>query len=192
MNLGKKLCALGLSVVMAFSSFGSIEASAHVVDQTQVLAPTNEMIEALDDAAQMLANGNLSEEEYFETVLNIYGIEAASGANDGGIFRLFAAQADDYYDEVKCSYIDADGVKYLYNEVVPNQKTVAAAIAILAAMRPETSWGLSAVALLSSRSGYSPFEKAVQQAYYSGKGLAIYVKIHKSITSLNKYRYVPE
>ena len=46
---------------------------------------------------------------------------------------------------------------------------------------PGCGWGLSAVSLASSYGGYSALEKAVHKAYY---------KIHKSVMSMNKVRYV--
>ncbi|MDD3184991.1 MAG: hypothetical protein PHD70_13100 [Anaerostipes sp.] len=50
--------------------------------------------------------------------------------------------------------------------------------------------GITAIGVAASFGGYSPLEKAVQKAYYKKKGIKVYYKIHKSITSLNKVRYV--
>ena len=49
---------------------------------------------------------------------------------------------------------------------------------------------LSAVSLASSYGGYSALEKAVHKAYYKKKGIKVYYKIHKSVMSTNKVRYV--
>lgn len=38
--------------------------------------------------------------------------------------------------------------------------------------------------------GYSALEKAVHKAYYKKKGIKVYYKIHKSVMSMNKVRYV--
>ena len=48
----------------------------------------------------------------------------------------------------------------------------------------------SAVSLASSYGGYSALEKAVHKAYYKKKGIKVYYKIHKSVMSMNKVRYV--
>ena len=45
---------------------------------------------------------------------------------------------------------------------------------------PGCGWGLSAVSLASS----------VHKAYYKKKGIKVYYKIHKSVMSMNKVRYV--
>ena len=55
---------------------------------------------------------------------------------------------------------------------------------------PGCGWGLSAVSLASSYGGYSALEKAVHKAYYKKKGIKVYYKIHKSVMSMNKVRYV--
>ena len=55
---------------------------------------------------------------------------------------------------------------------------------------PGCGWGLSAVSLASSYGGYSALEKAVHKAYYKTKGIKVYYKIHKSVMSMNKVRYV--
>ena len=50
--------------------------------------------------------------------------------------------------------------------------------------------GLSAVSLASCYGRYSALEKAVHKAYYKKKGIKVYYKIHKSVMSMNKVRYV--
>lgn len=85
-----------------------------------------------------------------------------------------------YYPEVECGYIKYSGVKYLYKEGLKKTKVATTAISLM----------ISAVSLASSYGGYSALEKAVHKAYYKKKGIKVYYKIHKSVMSMNKVRYV--
>lgn len=94
-----------------------------------------------------------------------------------------------YYQEVECGYIKYSGVKYLYKEGLKKTKVAITAISLMISAVPGCGWGLSAVSLASSYGGYSALEKAVHKAYYK-KGIKVYYKIHKSVMSMNKVRYV--
>ena len=95
-----------------------------------------------------------------------------------------------YYPEVECGYIKYSGVKYLYKEGLKKTKVATTAISLMISAVPGRGWGLSAVSLASSYGGYSALEKAVHKAYYKKKGIKVYYKIHKSVMSMNKVRYV--
>lgn len=92
--------------------------------------------------------------------------------------------------EVECGYIKYSGVKYLYKEGLKKTKVATTAISLMISAVPGCGWGLSAVSLASSYGGYSALEKAVHKAYYKKKGIKVYYKIHKSVMSMNKVRYV--
>lgn len=69
-------------------------------------------------------------------------------------------------------------------------KTAEAAIGALIGIMPGAGWGLSAISVVAAYGGKSALEKAVNQAYFAGKGIKVYYQIHVSIQSLNKVRYV--
>ena len=92
--------------------------------------------------------------------------------------------------KLKCGYIKYSGVKYLYKEGLKKTKVATTAISLMISAVPGCGWGLSAVSLASSYGGYSALEKAVHKAYYKKKGIKVYYKIHKSVMSMNKVRYV--
>lgn len=81
-------------------------------------------------------------------------------------------------------------MKYLYKEGLKKVKIASAAISLMIKAVPGCGWGLSAVSAASAYAGYSSFEKAVHKAYYKKKGIKVYYKIHKSVMSMNKVRYV--
>ena len=147
------------------------------------LKPTSvEMIQALDEASRMFGEGIISQKEYESMLLDIYQINVTTRAvND-----------DDYYPEVQAGYINYEGVVYLYEEGLRNAKTVEAAISALFSVLPGAGWGVTAMGIAVAAGGKTAFEKAVEEAYYSGKGIAVYYQIHHSVQSLNKVRYVVE
>lgn len=91
---------------------------------------------------------------------------------------------------IEDGYIKYSGVKYLYKEGLKKAKFASAAISLMMSAVPGCGWGLSAVSVASSYGGYSALEKAVHKAYYKKKGIKVYYKIHKSVMSMNKVRYV--
>ena len=146
-----------------------------------------EMVQALDEASRMLGEGLISQAEYDAMLLDIYQINAVTRASD-----------DDYYPAVQAGYIDYEGVVYLYEEGLRNAKTAGAIISLLIGsinigkVASVTSWGLSAMGVVSAYGGKSALEKVVDEAYYSGKGIAVYYQIHYSVQSYNRVRYVIE
>ena len=78
----------------------------------------------------------------------------------------------------------------MYKEGLKKTKVATKAISLMISAVPGCGWGLSAVSLASSYGGYSALEKAVHKAYYKKKGIKGYYKIHKSVMSMNKVRYV--
>lgn len=51
-------------------------------------------------------------------------------------------------------------------------------------------WGLGALGLIQSFGKPSSFNRAIDQAYWQGKGIDVYYHISKSIMSLNYVSYV--
>ena len=158
------------------------------LELSEPLKPTSmEMVQALNEASRMFGEGLISQAEYDAMLLNIYQINTATRASD-----------DDYYPAVQAGYIDYEGVVYLYEEGLRNAKTAGAAISLLVGsinignVASVTSWGLSAIGVASAFGGKPALEKAVDEAYYSGKGIAVYYQIHHSVQSYNKVEYVVE
>ena len=147
-----------------------------------------EMVQALDEASRMLGEGLISQAEYDAMLLDIYQINAA----------VIRASGDDYYPEVQTGYIDYEGVVYLYEEGLPKAKSAEIAISSLISYIASitgyspVSWGLSAISAVVAYGGKSALEKAIDEAYYSGKGIAVYYQIHHSVQSYNKVEYVVE
>lgn len=150
-----------------------------------LLEPTSiDMINSLDEASNMLGDGIINEEEYASMLLDIYQL------NNADLGLLSNARASDYYPEVQAGYIDYEGVKFLYEGGLDAAKTAEAAVGALISFIPGAGWGLSAVSVVVAYGGKSALEKAVNQAYFAGKGIKVYYQIHVSIQSLNKVRYV--
>ncbi|MDO4490138.1 MAG: hypothetical protein Q4B85_03590 [Lachnospiraceae bacterium] len=101
-----------------------------------------------------------------------------------------STQANDYYPEVQAGYINNDGVEYLYSDGLRYASTASAAIGLLLSFNPAAGWGLSAISIVCAYGGKSALESAVNQAHNAGLGIKVYYQIHKSITSLNRVRYV--
>lgn len=53
-------------------------------------------------------------------------------------------------------------------------------------------WGLSAIGVAAVYGGKSALETAVNKAWKDEKGIGVYYKIHHSVQSYNKVRYVVE
>ncbi|MCI8630406.1 MAG: hypothetical protein HFE57_13120 [Firmicutes bacterium] len=62
----------------------------------------------------------------------------------------------------------------------------------MASFMPGAGWGLSAIGVAAAYGGKSALERAVDKAYYSGKGIAVYYQIHHSVQSYNRVSYVVE
>lgn len=159
------------------------------LELSEPLKPASmEMVQALDEASRMFGEGLISQAEYDAMLLDIYHINAA----------VTRASGNDYYPAVQAGYIDYEGVIYLYEEGLRNAKTARAVIVLLIGcinagnLASVTSWGLSAMGVVSAYGGKSALEKAVDEAYYSGKGIAVYYQIHHSVQSYNKEEYVVE
>lgn len=159
-------------------------AFASNLQESALVPTTDEMIQELDIASQKLAEGTINNQEYDSILLNIYKIRS----NNSTIKKL--ARSSDYYPEVQAGYINYDGVVYLYTQGLKNAATANAAISLLMSALPGAGWGLGLISVVSAYGGKSSLELAVNRAYASKKGIIIYYKIHKSITSLNTVRYV--
>lgn len=92
----------------------------------------------------------------------------------------------------QAGYTSYDDVVYLYEEELDLAKTAGDVIALLIGATTGTSWGLTAIQVVFAYGGKSALEKAVDEAYYSGRGIAVYCQIHHSVQSYNKVRYVVE
>lgn len=93
---------------------------------------------------------------------------------------------------MQAGYINYEGVVYLYKEVLRNAKTVEAAISALFSILLGDGWGVTAMGIVVAVVGKTSFEKTVEEAYYSGKGIAVYYQIHHSVQGFNRVRYVIE
>lgn len=94
-----------------------------------------------------------------------------------------------YYPEKKVAHISNSGVKQLYSYYSGSGAGLAKGLNDLAAGAITGSWGGALLTIISSLGGYSQLEQAVQQAYWQGRSIEVYYKIHRSITSLNIVRY---
>ena len=184
----KKLFSLCLVVVVAFSMQWNIAfAKTQESTLTKPLEPTSiDMMHKLDEAANMLVQGLISEKEYTSMLLDIYQLDKMN--------LLSNTRSDHYYPEVLAGYINYDGVVYLYEEGLDSAKTIQAAILSLMGLSENkaVSWGLGVISTVISYSGKSAFEKAVDEAYFAGKGIKVYYQIHVSVQSYDKVRYVIE
>lgn len=163
-----------------FANTKTVESSASVI------SASNELITELDKTSIDLGNGLISEEEYNKKLIDIYNL---NNSNDNTGSKVRKANSA-YYPEVECGYIKYSGVKYLYKEGLKKTKVATTAISLMMSAVPGCGWGLSVVSVASSYGGYSALEKAVHKAYYKKKGIKVYYKIHKSVMSMNKVRYV--
>lgn len=180
----RKIFALFLTVVVVFSMHSNVVFAAETQEPT-LLEPTSiDMINSLDEASNMLGEGIINEEEYVSMLLDIYQL------NNTDLGLLSNVRASDYYPEVQAGYINYEGVKYLYEEGLRNAETIEAICAVLIGMSPQAGWGISAISVVAAYGSKSSLEKAVNQAYFAGKGIKVYYQIHVSIQSLNKVRYV--
>lgn len=165
----------------------SVFANTPKVDPPNTISASTDLVSQLDQSSIMLQNGTIDENEYITKLIAIYNLDDKNIFNSG---NKLAKANNSYYPEVQCGYIKYSGVKYLYKKGLKISKTASDAIALLMSAIPGCGWGLSAIALCSSYGGYSSLEKAVHKAYSKKKGIKVYYKIHKSITSMNKVRYV--
>lgn len=51
-------------------------------------------------------------------------------------------------------------------------------------------WGLGALSIIQAFGSPSSFDRAIDQAYWQGKGIDVYYHISRSIMSLNYVSYV--
>lgn len=142
----------------------------------------NNQIYELNQISTDLGSGIITEEEYAEKLLHIYHL-----SDNINISRKTNSA---YYKEVQCGYINYKGVKYLYKKGLCQAQSASEAISLMLSAIPGCGWGISAVSIACKYGGYSSFEKAVHQAYSKKKGIKVYYKIHKSVMSMNKVRYV--
>lgn len=174
----KKIISLLLIISITTSLFSNV-AYANELQVTEPLKPTSQsMIQSLNQASIMLSEGTITEEEYIQRVLEIYQLDSLPSTRSGN-----------YYPEVQTGYITHKGVEYLYEEGFDNINGIMALLNLLAGMGSSFGWGLAAVSVIVEFGGTSYFEEAVNKAYFTGKGIAVYYKIHKSVQSMNKVRY---
>ncbi|MCI5622624.1 hypothetical protein [Anaerostipes sp.] len=183
-------------IIAVFVSFTSVPVAANVEQENETIVQTThsintisasaDLVYQLNKASIMLGNGTISEEEYAVILIDIYNLDNNIINKENVLKRASSS----YYPEVQCGYINYSGVKYLYKTGLKKAKTASGAISLLISAIPGCGWGLSAVAVASSYGGYSSLEKAVHKAYSKKKGIKVYYKIHKAVTSMNKVRYV--
>ncbi|MBU0278770.1 hypothetical protein [Gemella sp. zg-1178] len=80
-----------------------------------------------------------------------------------------------YYPETKIGYINYWGVKHMYEKGLRYGKLAETLSSIAFGLIPGVGWGLSAISIAATYGGYNYLEKVVQQAYWQGKGIDIYI-----------------
>lgn len=188
MKYFKKICTLIFSFIFVISSCTTtIFAATPTIDSSYTISATADIIPRLNEASILLQKGIINEKEYADKLIDIYNLDSTVNIYSENVL---AATNSSYYPEVQCGYIDYSGVKYLHNTGLKKAKTADAAIRLLVGAIPGCGWGLSAIAVASAYGGISSLEKAVNSAYSKKKGIKVYYKIHKAVTSMNQVRYV--
>lgn len=189
MKYFKKICTFIFSIILVVSNCTTsvLASTPATADPPNTVSASGDLIPQLNELSIMLENGTISEKEYSDKLIEIYNLNDTIITNQSN--RLASANSA-YYPEVQCGYINYSGVKYLHNTGLDKAKTADAAIRFLIGAIPGCGWGLSAIAVASAYGGRSSLEKAVNSAYRKKKGIKVYYKIHKAVTSMNKVRYV--
>ena len=141
-------------------------------------------------AQQLLEEKKITQEEYklIESILK----PEISNINSQDKFRAAPRAYGPYYSARKVAYINNWGVREIYYNALPKSKGISATISFITGklVGGPYGWGLAALGIIQAFGGPSAFERAIQQAYWQGKGIDVYYHISKSIMSLNYVSYV--
>lgn len=141
-------------------------------------------------AQQLLEEKKITQEEY-KLIKSILKPETNNIRNQTN-FRAAPLAYGAYYPARKVAYINNWGVREIYNNALPKSKGISATISFITGrlVGGPFGWGLGALGIIQAFGGPSVFERAIQQAYWQGKGIDVYYHISKSIMSLNYVSYV--
>lgn len=141
-------------------------------------------------AQQLLEEKKITQEEY-KLIKSILKPETNNIRNQTN-FRAAPLAYGAYYPARKVAYINNWGVREIYNNALPKSKGISATISFITGrlVGGPFGWGLGALGITQAFGGPSAFERAIQQAYWQGKGIDVYYHISKSIMSLNYVSYV--
>lgn len=141
-------------------------------------------------AQQLLKEKKITQEEY-NLIKSILKPEI-NNINSPTKFRTAPRAYGPYYQTRKVAYVNNWGVKEIYNNALPKSKGISATISFITGrlVGGPFGWGLGALGIIQAFGGPSAFERAIQQAYWQGKGIDVYYHISKSIMSLNYVSYV--
>ena len=141
-------------------------------------------------AQQLLEEKKITQEEY-KLIKSILKPETNNIRNQTN-FRAAPLAYGAYYPARKVAYINNWGVREIYNNALPKSKGISATISFITGrlVGGPFGWGLGALGIIQAFGGPSAFERAIQQAYWQGKGIDVYYHISRSIMRLNYVSYV--
>lgn len=106
-------------------------------------------------------------------------------------FRAAPRAYGPYYPTRKVAYINNWGVKEIYNNRSKTRGLTATINFIVNRLAGGPyGWGLGALSIIQAFGSPSSFDRAIDQAYWQGKGIDVYYHISRSIMSLNYVSYV--
>jgi len=146
-------------------------------------------------AQQLLEEKKITQEEYklIESILKPETLKPeTNNIRNQTNFRAAPLAYGAYYPARKVAYINNWGVREIYYNALPKSKGISATISFITGklVGGPYGWGLAALGIIQAFGGPSAFERAIQQAYWQGKGIDVYYHISKSIMSLNYVSYV--
>ena len=140
-------------------------------------------------AQQLLKEKKITQEEY-NLIKSILKPEI-NNKNNQAKFRAAPRAYGPYYPARKVAYINNWGVKEIYNNRSKARGLTATINFIVSKLAGGPyGWGLGALSIIQAFGKPSSFDRAVDQAYWQGKGIDVYYHISRSIMSLNYVSYV--
>ena len=134
-------------------------------------------------AQQLLKEKKITQEEY-NLIKSILKPEINK-------FRAAPRAYGPYYPARKVAYINNWGVKEIYNNRSKTRGLTATINFIVSKLAGGPyGWGLGALSIIQAFGKPSSFDRAIDQAYWQGKGIDVYYHISRSIMSLNYVSYV--
>ena len=141
-------------------------------------------------AQQLLKEKKITQEEYnlIKSILKPEINNISSPTKFRAASRAYGA----YYPARKVAYINNWGVKEIYNNALPKSKGLSTTISFIMGrlIGGPYGWGLGALGVIQAFGKPSSFDRAIDQAYWQGKGIDVYYHISRSIMSLNYVSYV--
>ena len=140
-------------------------------------------------AQQLLKEKKITQEEY-NLIKSILKPEI-NNINSQDKFRAAPRAYGPYYPTRKVAYINNWGVKEIYNNRSKTRGLTATINFIVNRLAGGPyGWGLGALSIIQAFGSPSSFDRAIDQAYWQGKGIDVYYHISRSIMSLNYVSYV--